>query len=239
MSRKLNAKQIQTLKVVLKFRYVTTDNLATYKNITHNSAYSSLEILYKSGYLGKIHDKSYRLLNKSARYYATKQTLEYFRQTQGIELDKPPWKSRLSDDKKTSGFIDEQIAIHAARNQLVKTFGDTVRIMTAIETHAIEGIIKPLPGLYVYPPSGRHFFVDVTDGQHLFIAKKRIRKYIENYESTDWEWNDYPNVYLIRSSANDRTRLREYIQDQMDDNYLDESDFSFYVVGNAGQIKLG
>lgn len=57
MDRKLNTNQIQNLKTVLRFRYVTTDNLAKYQSITTNSAYSALEILYKAGYLEKIHEK--------------------------------------------------------------------------------------------------------------------------------------------------------------------------------------
>jgi len=63
MDRKLNNNQIQNLKTVLKFRYVTTDNLAKYQSISMNSAYSALEILYKAGCLEKIYEKSYRLLN--------------------------------------------------------------------------------------------------------------------------------------------------------------------------------
>ena len=49
---------------------------------------------------------------------------------------------------------------------------------------------------------------------NIFI-RKRIRKYIENYESNEWEWDTYPDVYFIRSSATDRTRLRKFIEQIM------------------------
>lgn len=238
MDRQLNNNQIQNLKTVLKFRYVTTDNLAHYQSITTNSAYSALEILKKAGYLEKIYEKSYRLLNKSARYFLTQQALTFLRSQPDIQLDEAIWKSRKTDGKKTPDFIDLQIALHAAYNDLRARFGDKIAIDTALELHGTEGIIKPLPGLLIRPKMDKNFFVEVADNQHLFFIRKRIRKYIENYESNEWEWDTYPDVYFIRSSPSDRTRLRKFIEQQMEDNYLDDSDFTFRIVSNVNQIKL-
>ncbi len=238
MSRQLNDKQTTTLKTVLKFRYVTTDNLAVYRNITQNSAYSSLEILNKTGYLGKIHDKSYRLLNKSARYFLAPLAIAYLRNTAGLELPDAAWISRRRDGRRSPSFVDQQVAIHAAYNALFKSLGEKVQIKTALELHGTEGIIRPLPGLLVEPSSGKPFFVELTDGEHLFLAKKRIRKYIENYDANDWEWEKYPDVYFVRASAADRTSLRGYADARMEDGYLDEDDFSFHIVSSAGNIKV-
>jgi hypothetical protein len=238
MDRQLNNNQIQNLKTVLKFRYVTTDNLAHYQSITSNSAYSALEILSKAGYLEKIYEKSYRLLNKSARYFLTQQALTFLHSQTDIQIDDAIWKSRKTDGKKTPDFIDLQVALHKAYNDLIARFGDKIAIDTGLELHGIEGVIKPLPGLLVRPNTGKNFFVEVADGQHLFFIRKRIRKYIENYESNEWEWDTYPNVYFIRSSASDRTRLRKFVYQQMEDNYLDDDDFTFNIVSGVNQIKL-
>ena len=238
MARQLNNNQIQNLKTVLKFRYVTTDNLAHYQSITTNSAYSALEILSKAGYLEKIYEKSYRLLNKSARYFLTQQALTFLHHQADIQLDDAIWKSRKTDGKKTPDFTDLQVALHAAYNDLMARFGDKIAIDTALELHGTEGVIKPVPGLLVRPNTGKNFFVEVADGQHLFFVRKRIRKYIENYESNEWEWDTYPNVYVIRSSASDRTRLRKFVYQLMEDNYLDDDDFTFHIVSGVNQIKL-
>jgi hypothetical protein len=237
MDRQLNTNQIQNLKTVLKFRYVTTDNLARLQSITSNSAYSALEILTKAGYLEKIYEKSYRLLNKSARYFLTQKALDFLRTQPNSQLDDALWKNSKTDRKKTADFIDLQVAIHATYNDLVDRFGDKIAIDTALDLRAVEGVIKPLPGLLVAPKGGKHFFVEVADGQHLFFIRKRIRKYIENYESNEWEWDVYPDVYIIRSSASDRTRLRKFIFALMEDTYLDDTDFTFHVVASVDQIK--
>lgn len=230
MLRKLNNKQQDVLITILRFRYVTADNLALYRNITHNSAYSALEILTKSGYLGKLHDKSYRLMNKSARYYLTKQGVDYLKPRVEPEQPEAIWKSRLRDATRSTEFIDQQEAIHAAYNMLHKQLGDSATIETSLELYGTEGIIKPLPGLLVTPKRGNHYLVELVDNQHLFLVRKRIRKYIKNYDDAEWEWEQYPDVVIVRTStANDRTRLRKYATEKMDGAYLDDEDFKIKV----------
>ncbi len=235
MSRQLNNKQITTLQLILRFRYVTADNLANARNITHHSAYSALEILKNTGYLGKIHDKSYRLLNKSARYFLTPQALIYLRDLKDSKIDKALLLNRRYEDRRSQDFIDYQVAIHSAYIELSMRFGED-KVFVATDLVGTEGIIKPLPGLYVKNTDSNHFFVELVDGQHLFLAKKRIRKYIENYDNNEWEWDSYPSVYFVRSSANDRSRLKKYIETQMDDAYLDADDFSIYIVSKISNI---
>lgn len=237
MTRQLNQKQLNTLQLILRFRYVTTDNLASTRNITHNSAYSALEILYKTGYIGKIHEKSYRLQNKSARYFLTSQAIDYLRNEPDTKQSDAIWNARKKDGNRSNSFIDQQVAIHAAYNALHQRYGDKAEILTALEMSKVEEIIKPLPSLLVRIASGKQLLVELTDGQHLFIAKKRIRKYIADYDKNDWEWEEYPDVYLVRTSSSaDRSALRRYAAEHMEESYLDEDDFSFHVVNSLDRI---
>ena len=235
MSRQLNSKQITTLQLILRFRYITADNLAHARDITYNSAYSALEILKNTGYLGKIHDKSYRLLNKSARYFLTPRALIYLRDLKDSKIDKALLLNRRYESQRSQAFIDQQIAIHAVYIDLSRRFGDD-KAFVATDLVGTEGIIKPLPSLYVKIASNNHFFIELVDGQHLFLAKKRIRKYIENYDNNEWEWDTYPNVYFVRSNANDRSKLTKYVEAQMEDAYLDADDFSIYMVSKISNI---
>lgn len=236
MGRHLNQTQRTTIKILVKFRYLTTDNLALYRSISPNAAYSSLERLLKTSYVGKIHDTSYRLLNKSARYYLTEEGIAYVKKELLPELASSLWLTRKNDAKRSPDFIDEQVAIHAAANQLRALYGQDVQILTTTELYGDDSILRPLPGLLV-ERAGRQFFVEVTDGQHLFIVRKRIRRYIKHYEEGNWEGERYPDIYFIRPKASDRTRLRKYIEEQMDNAYLDEDDFSIYVVGAVKEIE--
>lgn len=226
--RKLTTKQTETLLIAYKFRFITTYNLTKHRNITHNSAYSALEILTNAGYLGRKHNKSYRLQNKPASYYLTPQAVSYLMKS-GLNVDKDVLKSRFREHAKSSEFIDQQIAIHTAYLDITQKLGNSAEVKTGTEMASIEGIIKPVPSLLVQPKKGRSYFIELTDDQHLFIVKKRIRKYIDHYESDDWEGDEYPNIYIIRSSKADQRKLKEYIEEKMDDAYLDGDDFSMTV----------
>ena len=226
--RKLNTKQINILKTAYKFRYLTPDNLARHRNITHNSAYSALKILHSNGYLGMKYNKNYRLMNKSARYYLTPQAVKYLRQSDP-GLNEDILNSRLREKGKSSDFVDYQVAVHAAYLDVRQARGENVLIQTASELAETEGVIKPYPALYVRDKK-THFFVELTGDQHLFLVKKRIRKYLEHYESDDWSWDSYPNVRIVRRLKSDRKKLEAYIEEKMDDNYLDETDIVFEVV---------
>lgn len=128
------------------------------------------------------------------------------------------------------------MALFAACNQLLGSLGVGTSIFTATELYDIEDVIRPLPGLFVQPAAGNHFFVEVTDGQPLFMVRKRIKKYIQNHEDHDWDWKIYPDIYFIRSKASDRTRLRRFVTEQMDNRFLKQSDLAIRVVGAAHDI---
>lgn len=230
-NRKLNTKQINILKTAYKFRYLTTDNLSRQRNITHNSAYSALKILYTNGYLGMKYNKKYRLMNKSARYFLTPKAVKYLRQPV-LDLNEDILNSRLREKGKSSDFVDYQVAVHTAYLDIEQAMGKGVMIQTASELAETEGVIKPYPALYVRDKD-THFFVEITGNQHLFLVKKRIRKYIEHHESYDWSWDSYPNVRIIRRLKSDRKRLKAYVEEKMDDNYLDESDIVFEIVSRV------
>lgn len=231
-TRTLNDKQITILKLAYTFRYLTTDNLARHRNITHNSAYSALEILHTNGYLGKLHKKSYRLMNKAARYYLTLQAVSFLK-SEVEDISKDLLSSRRRENAKSVEFVDQQVVLHSAYLYLKQKLSSRAVILVATDMNTIEGIIKPLPGLYVRVSPMKHYIVELTDNQHLFLVRKRIRKYIENYESYDWEWEAYPTVYIIRKSKADRTRLNKYIEEKMDNSYLDDEDFKFRTVATV------
>ena len=226
--RKLTTKQTETLLIAYKFRFITTHNLAKHRNITHNSAYSALEILTDAGYLGRKHNKSYRLQNKPASYYLTPHAVSYLIKSD-LNVDKDILKSRFREHAKSLEFIDQQVATHTAYLDITQKLGKSAEIKTGTEMAGIEGMIRPVPSLLVRPKKGKSYFIELTDDQHLFLVKKRIRKYIDHYESDDWEGNEYPNVYIIRKSKVDQRKLKEYIEEKMDDAYLDSDDYSVIV----------
>ncbi len=243
--RKLNDKQIHILLLTFKFRYLTADNLANLKDISHNSAYSALKILSEREYLGRKYNKSYRLQNKSARYYLTPKSVIYL-QDPIFKLDKDILATRRYEDKKSNSFINHQVAIFDVFLEIItSTQFEIHRILTAsnISKDDRESYPRPLPDLEVlYETNTDGVFnrtlVDIfLDDQHLFLAKKRIRQYIQHYEDNEWEWDEYPEITILRRSKADVKNLNKYIEEKMEDIYLDQNDFKFTAVRKAEFIS--
>lgn len=233
--RKLTTKQINTLLITYRFRFITTNNLARQKQITHNSAYNALEILTNNGYLGRKHNKSYRLQNKPASYYLKPQAVIYLNKLD-LNVDKEVLKSRYREQTKSFEFVDRQVAIHSAYLDIKQKLGDSAEIKTGTEMAGIEGMIKPVPSLFIKPKKGKSYFAELTDSQHLFIAKKRIRQYIQHHEDNEWEWDEYPSVLLVRRSKANVKNLNAYIEEKMEEMYLDQCDFTLRAVSSFGDI---
>ncbi len=243
--RKLNDKQLQILLLTFKFRYLTTDNLAKLRAISLNSAYSALNKLTERGLLGRKHNKSYRLKNKSARYYLTPKAVIYL-QDPVFKLDKEILATRRHEDKKSTSFIDHQVAIVDVFIDIkLKTPYEIHRILTAsnIPKDDRESYPRPLPDLEVlYETNKEGVFnrtlVDIfPDDQHLFIAKKRVRQYIQHYDDNEWGWDKYPDILIIRRSKADVKNLNNYTKEKMEDMYLDEDDFSFRIVTRFDSVN--
>lgn len=239
--RKLNDKQVFILQLTFKFRYLTADNLAKLKTISHNSAYSALNKLTERGYLGRKYNKSYRLQNKSARYFLTPKAVIYLQKSVS-KLDNEILATRRHEDRKSSSFIDHQVAIVDVFIDIwFNTKYDIHKLNTAsdISKNDREYYPRSLPDLEVLYETDtdgiyNRTLVDIfPDDQHLFMAKKRVRQYIQHYEDNEWEWDDYPNVVLIRRSKADVNNLNKYIEEKMEDMYLDEEDFSMKATRSA------
>ncbi len=243
--RKLNDKQIHILLLTFKFRYLTTDNLTKLKSISHNSSYSALKKLTDRGYLGRKHNKSYRLQNKSARYHLTPKAVIYL-QDPTFNLEKEILATRRHEDKKGTSFVDHQVAILAAYidiklNSQYKVY--TINTASDIPKDDRESYPRPLPNLEVlYETDDDDIYnrtlIDIfPDDQHLFIAKKRIRQYIQHYEDREWQWHEYPDILIVRRSKAHVKNLNKYIEEKMEEMYLDQSDFKLLAAQNAEEAS--
>ncbi|HET9174611.1 MAG TPA: replication-relaxation family protein [Candidatus Saccharimonadales bacterium] len=239
MSRKLTDNQINTLQIVFRFRFVTARNLADTQHIDRSTAFTTLEKLYRQGYLGKHYDSSYHLTHKHAKYYLTEQTINMLRTLSESGIPTHIWKNRIRDKSRSNEFIEHQVALHAAYNAVHTKLAPNAAIQLAFERTDRDNIVTPPPDLIITPNEGTPFFVDITDDQPLFLVKKRIRRYIRHFDDGEWDWVSYPTVNLVRTSSSvERTNLRTYIDARMDEAYLDESDITIHVISSISRIAV-
>src|ERR1035437_4774466 len=99
----ITPQQLIILKIIYKFRFVTSDFIARYRTTSRIAAYKSLTILHKSGYVGRRYEESYKLLGKGARYYLTPQSIKLLRQVEGV--NEGVLHARYKDKHSTESFV--------------------------------------------------------------------------------------------------------------------------------------
>ncbi len=71
----------------------------------------------------------------------------------------------------------------------------------------------------------------------MFLIKRRIAQYIDHHESGDWSEDIYPTIILICTQDTMAKKLNTYIQDILDNAFIEESELSV-VCATADTFKL-
>lgn len=211
--RKLNKGQVEVLKLLYRYRFTTSELLAhaerqKYLQVTR----SRLGTLEKQGYIGRRYDSSYKLLGKFATFYLLPKALQYLK---SIDVAEPQAIKMIYNDPKASDkFVEFCVAVCRTSQALVSFYGEEARIFTKTELLSYDYFPQPQPDLYmsIKRKAIRHYFVDLYDDDTpAFALVKKIKKYVEHYESGEWEStdSDYPEVIIACTSDKAEQRLRK------------------------------
>lgn len=181
---KLNEKQIHLLKLVYKFRFVTSSLLAKYKGISISAVNYSLEVLLSLGYLDRRFDKKFKLLGKGACYYLTAQGKNYLREH--TEFSHNPLHAIYNNKTVGQIFIDHNIDVFRAFLSLRDSYPGAFHIFTKSELGDYDYFPKPVPDLYlnrikIVDDRPNEYMLDIFADTQLFIIKKRIALYLEHF----------------------------------------------------------
>jgi hypothetical protein len=236
----LTAQQIHLLKILYKFRFITAELAGQYKGVSTRAANIALGILLKNELVHRRYDKSYKLLGKAARYYLAPKALKLLRDEYG--LNSAVLHARYKDAHVSEVFVDHTIKIVEQCTGIRSSYPNMFTLYTKWELADNDEFPQPLPDLYVtrinesegMPTS---YFLDIVNDTQPFLIKKRIAQYIEHYESGDWNEVVYPSIILVCVNAYTAKKLSTYIQDTLDNAFIEESELSF-ICKTAGTLTL-
>lgn len=221
----LNANQIHLLKIIYKFRFATTDQIAKYKVVSKRAVNNALTILLDQGYIARRYDSSYKLLGKSARYYLAPKALKLLRDQHG--LNEGVLHSRYKDKSVSEPFIKHNLSVFNVCLKIKLGYPDAYNIFTKVELADYDYFPQPLPDLYmrrINPEEDKptNFMIDFFEDTLAFIIQKRVDQYIKRFEDDGWIDKVYPNVLLICSNSRIEEKIQKYIEKQLDNIYIDE-----------------
>lgn len=229
-SKPLTAQQIHLLKIIYKFRFITAELAGQYKGVSTRAANIALGILLKNELVYRRYDKSYKLLGKAARYYLAPKALKLLREEYG--LNSAVLHARYKDAHVSEVFVDHTIKIVEQCAGIRLSYPNMFTVYTKAELAENDEFPQPLPNLYITrinEPEGMpiSYFLDIVSDVQPFLIKKRVAQYIEHYEAGDWNEKVHPTIILVCASASTVKKLGTYIQDVLDNAFIEESELSF------------
>ncbi len=215
----LNTNQIQLLKTLYKFRFITNNFLASYKKISHVASHKSLEVLKDQDYLGSHYNASYKLLGKGARYYLAPKGLKFLKDN--LQLNEHVLHSMYKNKSVTEGFIDHQIDVTSAYLHLNNNYPNTFDIFARTELASFDTFPESQPDLFLNrtPKSDtrtNQYFIELWHDKPPISARKRLSELLEHYDDGDWEEDVYPDLCFVLADARAEDGFVEYATKTLD-----------------------
>lgn len=223
VARKLSAKQLHTLKIVFKFRFITSSLLAKYRGVNKNSLNRMLQNLVDQKYLVKQYDNSYRIDRKGARYRLAPTGITYLLKN----TDFPKKTLHAMYNTKSENFIQHCLTAAEVANHIKQAYPDEFYIYSSTEIASDADFPLPRPDLYLrrQNPSEtkpNEFFIELHHDSQPFLTRKRFNKLLEHYDDEGWPDGDYPTLLFILSSDRQAKTFLEYTQSVFESTGIDD-----------------
>lgn len=225
---KLNPKQIHTLKLMYKFRFVTAQLLAEYKGIRVSAVNKSLAVLVAMDYVSRRYASDYKIERKGASYFLAPKALIYLRDEH--QQNERVLHSMYKNKSVGQPFIDHSIDVFKAYVVLRESYPGTFHMFTKSELGDYDYFPEVRPDLYlnrIKPADSKQneYVLDIFIGMQPFLIKKRFEVYLEHFESGEWEAEaetSYPIILLVCPDARTERKLQDYIAKTLDNAGIDD-----------------
>ncbi len=221
----LNANQIQLLKTLYKFRFITSTFLASYKGIHRVNSHKSLEVLKKHKYVGSHYSSRYKLLGKGARYYLAPKGIKLLRDN--FQLNEHVLHSMYKNKSVTEGFVDHQIDVTSAYLHTRNSYPDTFDIFARTELASFDTFPESRPDLFLNRIKGsdtktNQYFIELWHDKPPKSARIRLSELLEHYDDGEWEEDTYPTLCFVLADARAEDSFVEYATKTLDATGMDD-----------------
>ena len=222
---KLSDKQLRILKITYKFRYITAPTLASYLGLSSRQAvYSGLERLRKQEYLLERKNDNTNFSNKGTRYALAGKSFKLLAMLPNTNPN--VLHARYKDKYSSEEFITHAIYVFRAYQLIKSTYPSTYTMYTEYEVYGQPYFPERLPHLYLHQTElGQDIFLDILDYEQFFKTKERLTKYLESYETGDWEnetGRPFPVLLFVCTDTRIEKRFQKYVNNLLDGNGIDE-----------------
>src|ERR1035438_7430760 len=198
----LNAKQIHTLKLIYKFRFINSTLLAKYKGINRINTHKALKILLDQEYIARDYRSEYRIDRIGAKYYLAPKALRLLKDEH--QLNEKTLLNMYKNKNVSSVFADHNIDVMQIYLSLRDAYSTTFHMFTKSELGDYTYFPEPKPDLYLNRIKPRvklasEYILYIFTVTPPYIIKKQIEALVEHYDTDDWQTEsetDYPVILI-------------------------------------------
>jgi DNA-binding MarR family transcriptional regulator len=239
----LTQKQLIILKLLYRFRFISSDLLSKSTGINQNTINKRLTLLMEQGYIGRNYDPEYHLLRKPASYYLLPPGIKKLKELPGTKYDATMLRTIRKDESAGEQFIGHRLNVFSVYCTLKARYGDDMQFFTKSQLAALDHFPKPLPDAYIQVgnDSNRiHFFLDILhEVQPFFLSTRKIIQYQEYARKGRWSTTQtkLPKILLICDSPAHEKRLTKHMRRVIASSKGRDAIFSTAVMGQDGSIS--
>jgi len=233
---KLTAWQQRVLKLLFKFRFLSTQLLADVMGISRRGAYQVLESLVSNGLVDKVYETDYRYAKKPAYYYLNKHGVTSVRKL--LDVKESVVHTLYNNPKAPEEFISHCLTVAACYVATVRLLPPETNILTKTEINKLTQFPKNRPDLYIKTPDGKEAIVVVADNQPKYITQKRLDEIIDHSEDEGWPEGDYPHICFILKDDHIKQNFLYTTNKKLEDIGFDEDEIHILAT-SLKSIKEG
>lgn len=192
---KLTGQQQRVLKLLFKFRFITTQLLADVMGIRRQSIYEVIEFLVGKGLVIKVYEQSYRMDRKPAYYYLSKQGVTAVRKV--MDVKESVVHALYKNDKAPEDFINHSMQLAYCYVTIMKALPEGSEIFSKTEINRFKQFPKNRPDLYIRTPDDKEAIVVLAHNKPPYIIRKRLDELITHSEDEGWPTGTYPTICFV------------------------------------------
>ncbi|HSX15905.1 MAG TPA: replication-relaxation family protein [Candidatus Saccharimonadales bacterium] len=231
----LNPEQLRVLYALYKFRFGTTDLLASTmsKPVTRRYMNERLRILCEQEYIARRYNSSYRLQARFASYHLLPKGIEVLKQRNEPNVFNPlALKNMRNDANVSERFARHCLSIFTAYSKILEIYGDGFKFFTKsyLLSPSFAYFPKPKPDAYIWFEKDevtgkvRHYLMECFDDtMPQSIMKKRIEYLVEHADSSEWTTSSaYPTVLLVCDRDDLRKKAQKWAAKALEEGWTNE-----------------
>jgi hypothetical protein len=196
---KIPASQQRVVKLLFKFRFISSKSLAQIMSINQRSAHEFLEQLIRLDLVTKVYDKTFRFERKPAYYYLSKKGVTTVRKI--INMSEPAVHALYKNDSASEEFIEHCLTLASIYPVLIELLPVDTDVFTKTEISRFSQFPRNRPDLYIRTSNNQEAMVVLASDLPPYIMRKRLEEILTHFDKDSWE-GDYPRIcFILKNEA--------------------------------------